>query len=284
MGVRYAFVDGRFLPEDQATIPVLDRGLMLGDGIFETVRAKDGRIEFFDGHYARFHRSAELVRMRQPYSQADLESICSEVCRRSALADASVRIVLTRGAYRGTLSDTGEPPRLIVTCSDAEHVDPRLYAEGVSISVASAPKVHAYDPSIKATQYLPAVLARLEADEQGCYESLFLDPKDRILELSSATFFAVRGGRILTPPLRLGILAGVTRSAVMEMARSAGIPVRESVLRRADLGTFDESFLTSAVRGIIPIVKIGGDKVGTGTPGPITLRLMESFRKETGRR
>lgn len=100
MGVRYAFVDGRFLPEDQATIPVLDRGLMLGDGIFETVRAKDGRIEFFDGHYARFHRSAELVRMRQPYSQADLESICSEVCRRSALADASVRIVLTRGAYQ----------------------------------------------------------------------------------------------------------------------------------------------------------------------------------------
>ncbi|MEN9307714.1 MAG: branched-chain-amino-acid transaminase [Fibrobacterota bacterium] len=281
---RYAYVDGRYLPEDQATIPVLDRGLMLGDGIFETVRAKHGAIEFFEGHFARFCRSAELVRMRQPFSQGDLEAICAEICRLSELADASVRFTLTRGPYRGTLSDTGDAPRLIATCSDAEHVDPKLYVDGVSISVASFPRAHAIDPSIKATQYLPAVLARLEADAQGCYESLFLDGRGRILELSSATFFAVRFGQILTPPLRLGILAGVTRSAILRLAKGAKLPAAERILNGEDIKTFDEAFLTSAVRGVMPIVRIAGIPVGTGAPGPVTRQIMELFREETGRK
>lgn len=280
---RFAYVDGRYLPEDQATVPVLDRGLLLGDGIFETMRAKHGTLEFFDGHFDRFCRSAELVRMRQPFSRAELEAICLEVCRLSGLSDASVRLTLTRGAYKGTLSDTGDAPRLIATCADAEHVDPLLYRDGVSISVASFPKVHAIDPSIKATQYLPAVLARLEADAQGCYESLFLDAKGRILELSSATFFAARDGQILTPPLRLGILAGVTRSAVLRLARQERIRAREAVLHSRELETFDEAFLTSAVRGVMPVVRIAGTPVGDGKPGPLTKRIMERFKAETGR-
>jgi branched-chain amino acid aminotransferase len=280
---RYAYVDGRYLPEDQATVPVLDRGLLLGDGIFETMRAKRGALEFFDGHFDRFCRSAELVRMRQPHSRPELERICLEVCRLSGLSDASVRLTLTRGAYRGTLSDTGDPPRLIATCADAEHADPGLYENGVSISIASFPKVHAIDPSIKATMYLPAVLARLEADAQGCYESLFLDAKNRILELSSATFFAVRGGQILTPPLRLGILAGVTRSAVLRLSKQERIKTKEIVLNVGELETFDEAFLTSAVRGVMPIVRIGGSPVGDGKPGPLTARIIERFKRETGR-
>ncbi len=280
---RFAYVNGKFLPEEQATVPVLDRGLMLGDGIFETVRAKRGTVEFFAEHYDRFCRSAMLVRMRQPYASEELERICLEVCRLSGLADASVRLTLTRGPYRGTLSDTGDAPRLVVTCADAEHVDPALYEKGVAVSVASFPRVHALDPAIKATHYLPAVLARLEADEQGCYESLFLDARGRILELSSASFFAVRDGRILTPPVRLGILAGITRGAVLRLARAAKIPAREAVLTRRDLGTFDEAFLTSAVRGVMPIVRIGGVALSDGTPGPITRRILDRFRSETGR-
>lgn len=280
---RYAYVNGLYLPEDQATVPVLDRGLMLGDGIFETMRVKRGVIEFFEGHFDRFCRSAELVKMRQPYSRSELEHVCLEVCRLSELTDASVRLTLTRGAYRGTLSDTGDAPRLIATCADAEHVDPNHYENGVAISIASFPKVHAIDPSIKATQYLPAVLARLEADAQGCYESLFLDAKNRILELSSATFFVVRGGQILTPPLRLGILAGVTRSAVLRLARTERIKARESVLYSGDLESFEEAFLTSAVRGVMPIVRIGGTPVGDGKPGPLTRRIMDRFKRETGR-
>lgn len=281
---RHACVDGCFVPEDQATVPIMDRGLLLGDGVFETMRAKRGAIEFFEGHYERLCRSASLVGMRQPWSRDELERICLEVCRLSGLTDASVRLTLTRGAYKGTLSDTGDPPRLIATCADAEHVDPKLYEDGVAISIASFPKVHAIDPSVKATQYLPAVLARLEADAQGCYESLFLDARGRILELSSASFFAVRDGRILTPPLRLGILAGVTRSAVLRLARRERIPAREAVLRAGDLETFDEAFLTSAVRGVMPIVRIGGASVGDGRPGPLTRRILDGFERETGRR
>jgi len=280
---RFAYVDGRYLPEDQATVPVLDRGLLLGDGIFETMRAKRGALEFFDDHFDRFCRSAELVAIRQPHSRTELERICLEVCRLSGLSDASVRLTLTRGAYRGTLSDTGDPPRLIATCADAEHVDPDLYENGVSVSIASFPKVHSIDPSIKATQYLPAVLARLEADAQGCYESLFLDAKNRILELSSATFFAVRDSQILTPPLRLGILAGVTRSAVLRLAKQERIKTKEIVLAVGELETFEESFLTSAVRGIMPIVRIGGIPVGDGKPGPLTRRIIDRFKRETGR-
>ncbi len=282
--IRFAYVQGEFLPEAQATVPVLDRGLMLGDGIFETVRLKDGSIEFFDDHYARFCRSAELVRMRQPWSGPELESICAKICHLSHLTDASVRITLTRGAYKGTLSDTGDPPRLVVTCSDVERTDPKLYTEGVAISIASFPKVHAIDPSIKATQYLPAVLARLEADSQGCYESLFLDPKGRVLELSSASFFGVKSGQILTPPLRLGLLPGITRAAVMRLAKQDKIPSKETVLRVPDLNGLDEAFLTSAVRGVMPIVRIAGVPVGAGRPGPVTSRILKAFRQETGRK
>lgn len=280
---RWACIDGRFVREDRAVVPVLDRGLLLGDGIFETVRVKDGIPEYFAGHYERFQDSARIVRMRQPWTRQRLETICAEVCRRSNLRDASVRITLTRGAYRGTLSDTGDQPRLVVVCSGAGHLVRDVYANGVAVSIASFPKVHALDPRVKATAYLPAVLARLEADEQGCYESLFLDSKGRILELSTATFFAVKDGRILTPPLRLGILPGITRGAVLRLARSVAIPGREAVLRPAELDTWDEAFLTSAVRGVIPIVKLGGKRVGSGKPGPVTKKLMAAFAEETGR-
>jgi branched-chain amino acid aminotransferase len=153
----------------------------------------------------------------------------------------------------------------------------------VAVAVASVPRVHELSPAVKATQYLAAVLARLEADEQGCYETLFADPRGRVLELSSASFFAVRSGRIVTPPLRLGILAGITRSAVLRLARGARIPVREAVLRLDELGSIDEAFLTSAVRGVVPVVRLGGANVGDGRPGPVTGRVMELFRSETGR-
>ena len=279
----WAFVDGDYLPQERATIPVMDRGLLLGDGIFETVRVKRGTPEYFREHFDRFCASAGAVRIRQPWSRESLEEICAEVCRRSGLEDASVRITLTRGAYRGTLSDTKDPPRLIATCAPADRTDPRIYSEGVAVAIAGAPRVHELPPSIKATQYLAAVLARLEADDQGCYETLFLDRRDRVLELSSATFFAARGGRILTPPLRLGILAGVTRSAVLRLAKSARIPAGESVLRRDDLAGIDEAFLTSAVRGVVPVVRLGGASVGDGRPGPLTRRVMDLFRSETGR-
>jgi branched-chain amino acid aminotransferase len=261
----------------------MDRGLLLGDGIFETVRVKRGVPEYFQEHFDRFCSSAAAVRMRQPWGGEALEGICAELCRRSDLADASVRITLTRGAYRGTLSDTGDPPRLVATCAPADRGDPRVHTDGVAVAIASFPRVHELSPAIKATQYLSAVLARLEADDQGCYESLFLDPRDRVLELSSATFFAVRSGRILTPPLRLGILAGVTRSAVLRLSRSAGISAREAVIRRTDLAGFDEAFLTSAVRGVVPVVRLGGAIVGDGRPGPLTRRVMDLFRSETGR-
>lgn len=280
---RWAWVGGRYVREDRAAVPVLDRGLLLGDGIFETVRVKAGQPEFFADHFARLESSTRLVRMRLPWSREELETICAGVCRRSHLPDASVRLTITRGTYRGTLSDTGDPPRLVVTCASADHLDPSLYERGVAVSIASFPRLHAIDPRVKATAYLPAILARMEADEQGCYESLFLDPRGRILELSTATFFAVRDGEVLTPPLRLGILEGVTRKAVLRLARAQGLRAKQAILRPEDLAAWQEAFLTSAVRGVIPIVKLGGKRVGTGRPGPVTKSLMQAFRAETGR-
>ena len=280
----WAFVDGVYSPQEDAVVPVLDRGLLLGDGIFETVRVKRGKPEYFQEHFDRFCASAAAVRMRQPWSLEALEEVCAGLCRRSHLEDASVRITLTRGAYRGTLSDTGDPPRLLAICAGLDHVDPTIQSQGVAVALAGVPRVHELSPAVKATQYLAAVLARLEADDKGCYETLFADPRGRVLELSSASFFAVRAGRILTPPLRLGILAGITRSAVLLLARGAGIPAREAVLRLEDLGSIDEAFLTSAVRGVVPVVRLGGADVGDGRPGPVTGRVVELFRSETGRR
>lgn len=280
---RWACIDGRFVREERAFVPVLDRGLLLGDGIFETVRVKAGVPEFFEEHYARFAESARIVRMRLPWSREALESLCARVCERSRLPDASVRITLTRGVYRGTLSDTGDPPRLVIVCSDARRAAAAIPDKGVAVSIASFPRVHAIDPRVKATAYLPAVLARLEADAQGCYEAMFLDPRGRILELSTATFFAVKDGTLLTPPLRLGILAGVTRSAVLRLARSLGMPTREAVLRPEHLVGWQEAFLTSAVRGVVPIVRLGGRRVGSGRPGPVAEALAKAFARETGR-
>ncbi len=281
----YAYVNGVITPADSASISVFDRGLVLGDGLFETLRAVDFQPQFFSRHYRRLKRSARRLLISLPLSEPELAMLVEQLCRKSHLADAAVRITLTRGRYTGTLSiDPKTPPSLIVTVSPVS-VPPGLYEEGVKVAISSINKAAAsgLDPRIKSTNYLANILAKAEGDKKGCYESILLGPAGEIAELSTASFFCVMGGKILTPSIETGILPGITREVILALLRRRNLPFAETRILPSSIPKMDEAFLSSSVRGIVPITRIDKTPVGDGRVGPIFRRLRELYARECER-
>jgi branched-chain amino acid aminotransferase len=278
----YAYVNGRVLPAGKAVVSVFDRGIVLGDGLFETVRAVGGRPQFFPLHYQRLAKSAKRLRIGLPLSAADLEKTIRGLCAKSRLEDATVRITLTRGRYLGGLAiDPSLPPTLIITVAPVTGLPEKLYQRGVKVIVSDINKAAAsgLDSSIKSTNYLANIFAKAQADKRGAYEAILLGPRGEIAELSTSSFFCVIGGRVLTPPLETGILPGITRQVLLRILKRERLPYGEAALFPKDAGRMQEAFLCSSVRGLVPITRIDGVKVGDGRPGPIYLRLREAYAR-----
>jgi len=281
--IRYAYVNGRVVPAERAVLSVFDRGLVLGDGLFETLRAVDGRPEFFDLHFKRLAKSARRLRLRLPLSAGALQALITRLCRRSRLDDAVVRITLTRGRYLGGLAiDPKIPPSLIVTVSPVGGLHPELYARGVKVVVSTINKAAAsgLDSTIKSTNYLANIFAKAQADAKGAYEAILLGPRGEIAELSTSSFFCVAGGRVVTPPIDIGILPGITRQVLLRIMRREKIPFREGAVFPKDVKRMSEAFLSSSVRGPVPITRIDGAKVGDGKVGPVFRKLAALYAKE----
>jgi branched-chain amino acid aminotransferase len=273
-------VNGRIEPPERAAVSPLDRGFLYGDAVYETVRAYASIPFRLPQHLDRLRRSAE--RLEIPHAGAPVD-IAAEVGRTIAAAgepEAAVRVVLTRGAGPiGYAVEACGPPTVVVYVRRRPDPPPGWREEGVDVAIVgvrrNAPE--ALDPAIKSSNLLNNFLAWREASRLRAYEPILLNAREQVTEGASSNVFAVSGGTLLTPPPEDGILEGITRALVLDLARRDGIPVRETSLGPDGLRGADEAFLTSTLKGVVPIRRCDGWPIRHGRPGPLTLRLLALF-------
>jgi branched-chain amino acid aminotransferase len=278
------FIDGKYFSERDARISVFDHGLLYGDGIFEGIRAYNGRVFQLKEHIDRLFCSAKAILLNIPMSHAEVMRAVVETCRRNKLRDGYIRLLVTRGV--GTLGlspDRCERPSVVIIAGKIQLYPPELYKKGMEIvTVATVRNLHsAVNPAIKSLNYLNNILAKIEASNAGCEEAVMLNAEGYVAECTGDNIFIVKAGQLSTPPLSAGALYGITRRVVMELATEAGLRVSEPNLTRYDLFNADECFLTGTGAEIVPVVKIDGRLIGRGRPGPVTRKLVAQYRTLT---
>lgn len=281
---RIAYVNGRYRPIGALAIPVEDRGLQFADGVYEVVKALDGRLCDLERHLDRLQRSLAALAIAAPASRAALTAIMHEVLRRNGLANAGVYLQVNRGvAPRNHLFPRHVRPTLIVTARRAHFPKPQELAEGVA--VVTLPDERWKHCDIKSVSLLANVLARQKGAEAGCREVWLYDAAGRVTEGSSSNAYIVDpAGRLVTHPLGSEILGGVTRGVVLELARGLGIEVVERPFTLAEAAEAREAFLTSTSSLVLPVTTIDGRPVANGMPGSISTRLLDAYREHLSMR
>ena len=277
---RIIFMNDRLVPEEEAKVSVFDHGLLYGDGVFEGLRSYSGRVFRLDTHLDRLWDSARAIALEIPLTKDAVAKAVNDTLAANKLIDGYVRLVVTRGAGSLGLDPNRTKNPQVIVIADTISLYPReFYEKGLRIVTAATQRVHsaALSPRIKSLNYLNNIMAKLEGLQAGCVEALMLNHKGEVAECTGDNLFVVRSGSLLTPPPDAGILEGITRGAVMDLAHAAGIACSEATLTRYDLYTADECFLTGTAAEVIPVVEIDGRKVGSGAPGPITARLTADF-------
>ena len=278
------YLNGRFVDRQAATVSVFDHGLLYGDGVFEGIRSYDGSVFKLTEHIDRLFASAHTIMLAIPHSKRELADIVKQSLRVNKLRDAYIRLVVTRG-----VGDLGLDPRkclrpTVFAIADKIRLYPKaLYEKGLElITVATQRNVpEALNPQIKSLNYLNNILAKIEAITAGYEEAIMLSPSGYVTECTGENLFIVSGRQLLTQPPYIGVLRGITRQTVMELAEAQPLQVREELLTRYDLFNADECFLTGTAAEIVPVVRIDGRTIGSGKPGPITKRLQQAFRQAT---
>jgi branched-chain amino acid aminotransferase len=278
------FINGRLLDKEDAKISVYDHGLLYGDGVFEGLRSYGGRVFRLEQHLERLWDSAKAIWLEIPMTRRAMAEAVEQTLKVNGLADAYIRLVVTRGAGSlGLAPNRTSDPQVIIIADRIQLYPPELYDKGLEIVTASTQRNHpaALNARIKSLNYLNNILAKIEGLQAGCIEALMLNHKGEVAECTGDNIFLVRGGVISTPPADAGILAGVTRQAVIELAESAGIEVRQTSLTRHDVYVAEECFLTGTAAEVIPVVKVDRRVIGSGEPGPVTRNLKERFQELT---
>ncbi|PYP43003.1 MAG: branched-chain-amino-acid transaminase [Gemmatimonadetes bacterium] len=275
------WIDGTWHDRDSGKISVFDHGLLYGDGVFEGIRVYAGKVFKLPEHLDRLWESAHAVLMEIPMPKAELGRVIEEAVRRSGLEEAYIRPIVTRG-----VGDLGIDPRkcarptVIVIVDEINIWTPERLDRGLAVITAGTPIPHreALSPRVKSLNYLSHAMAKLEANVAGADEALMLDASGHVAEGTGQNVFVVKRGVLRTPPLHAGILGGITRGVVIELAREAGHEVREEQLNRFDIYTADEAFFTGTASEIAPIRSYDGRVIGAGRAGPVTKGLMARFR------
>ncbi len=291
-------IDGVLVPAGEARVSVFDRGFLYGDSVYEVIRTYG--LEPFEvvPHLARLAASAERISLRLPWPgertareiRRVVDASGSEATGDPGAApwnsgERSVRIVVTRGSGEMGLDPSlATEPTVVILALPLQGPPLSAYRQGVPAWPFGGPggPGRGGDPAAKTGEHLFHVLAVREARRHGAQEALLVDRYGCVTEGASSNVFAVRGGVLETPPLEAGLLAGVTRAVVLDLARRLGIPVREQPLPLVSLERADEAFLTSTVREVLPVVRVGDRQVGPGTPGPVTVRIHAAFRERAG--
>jgi len=278
----WIYLNGEFVPEEEAKISVFDHGFLYGDGVFEGIRAYHGKVFRLQEHIDRLYDSAKAINLAVPLTKEEMIEVVCETCRRNNLTDAYIRLVISRGKGDLGLDPNKCPQPTIVNIASSITLYPEeLYRIGLSvITVPTRRNIpEGVNPRIKSLNYLNNIMAKIEANIAGVPEAVLLNQEGFVAECTGDNIFIVKNGVLKTPAPYLGILEGVTRNAVIELAQKRGIPVQETVLPRYDLFTADECFLTGTAAELIPVTKIDDRVIGNGEPGSIFNQLLEDFRE-----
>ncbi len=270
------FLSDKLVDEKDAVVSVFDHGLLYGDGVFEGIRAYNGRVFLLDEHIDRLYDSAKAIALEIPMTKEAMSQAVVDTCKANDIADGYIRLVVTRGV--GTLGLNPylcEKAEIIIIAAKIQLYPQELYDSGLKIITVGTVRNHpeAINPRIKSLNYLNNILAKIEAINGGCMECLMLNHKGEVAEASGDNVFAVKNGVLSTPPSTCGALEGMTRNKVMELACKTGYEVREAVMARYDLYVADEVFLTGTAAEIISVVDIDKRQIGNGKPGAITTEL-----------
>ncbi|MDR3049348.1 MAG: branched-chain-amino-acid transaminase [Elusimicrobiota bacterium] len=277
------YLDGKLVPKEEAKISVFDHGLLYGDGIFEGIRAYNGRVFRLTEHLDRLWSSAKAINLEIPISKAQMEKAVIDTLLANNLKDAYLRLLVTRG-----VGDLGLDPRkcdkgasIVVIADNISLYPPEFYEKGLEVITASTRRVRpdSLSPNIKSMNYLNNIMAKMEAVKSGLVEAIMLNSEGYVAECTGDNIFIVKGSVISTPPVSAGALVGITRNAAIELAREKlKLVVKEEMMTMYDIYTADECFVTGTAAEIAPITIADMRKIGDGKPGAITLKLMASFK------
>jgi len=277
------YIDGEFVPASEAKISVFDHGFLYGDGVFEGIRAYNGRVFKLMEHLDRLYDCAKVIKLKIPVSKEEFAEIILETLRKNKLRNAYIRPIVTRGiGDLGLDPDRCVNPSIIVITQEWDRLYGDLYEKGlraITVAIRRNP-IDSLPPNIKSLNYLNNILAKIEANAKGGDEAIFLDHNGYISEGSGDNIFVVKNGAVITPPT-INNLRGITRAVAIELINKLGIPFQEANIGLYDLYSADEIFVTGTAAEIAPITYIDGRVVGDGKPGELTKRLMEEFKKLT---
>ncbi len=277
------YLNGRFVAKEQARVSVFDHGFLYGDGIYETMRAYGGKFFLLKRHLSRLKHSADAISLKLPMRLDKIGDALNEALSINKLQEAYVRLHLSRGPGEIGLDPAlCVAPTMVIVAKPFHDYPAAYYEHGVSVAVVTTRRNHplALPPSVKGTNFLNNILAKIEAIQAGAYEGIMLNWEGYVAEGTISNIFMVRKGVLYTPHLDTGILEGVTRDLVIRLAKRKKIPVREVMLRPKDLRASNECFITNTTMEIMPVTTIDEKKIGKGTPGPVTAALHQAYRKE----
>jgi len=278
------YIDGQLYEKEDAKISVFDHGLLYGDGVFEGIRFYDRRVFRLEEHIDRLFDSAQAICLKIPLTREEVIRATIDTIKANALNDGYVRLVVTRGSGDLGLDPSHCPKATVIIIASKITLYPQeMYENGLGVVTCATRRIPhgALSPMVKSLNYLNNVLAKIEAANAGAGEGLMLNEHGYVAECTGDNIFIVKRGKIYTPPISSGALAGVTRAVVFEMAREAGIEISEPDMTRYDIFTADECFLTGTAAELIPVVTLDRRTIGDGKPGPVTKRLMTRFHELT---
>ena len=277
---KMVWMNGQLVPVEQASLGVFDHWLLYGDGVFEGLRQYQGRVFRLSDHLRRLYNSAKAIRLDIPLARQDISTAISATLQANKLTDCYIRLLVTRGVGAlGISPATCSRPSIIIITNDIKMYPEETYRNGMAIITASTPRIAAaaLSPQIKSLNYLNNIMAKWEAIDAGVPEAVMLNHLGFVCECTADNIFIVRDGQLLTPAEESGILLGITRGVVLELARAAGIPARETNLTRYDLYTADECFLTGTGAEVVPVTSVDKRSIGNGQVGPVTRQLTLAF-------
>lgn len=276
------WLDGELVDQNSARLSVYDHGALYGDGVFEGIRAYNGRIFECDAHLRRLWDSARAIRLSIPLTPEQFQSAIEQTIKANNFTDCYIRAVVTRGPGDLGIDPRKSPKPVVFIIADKIAIyPPEMYEKGISVVTSSWVRNHpnATPPRVKGLNYLNNVLAKIEANDAGAHDALMLNHLGNVAELTAANVFIYRHGKLATPGVTEGILEGVTRRVMMEIAAGQGLTVVERTIDRFDVYSADEMFATGTGVEAIPITRVDGRVIGSGVAGPVTTRLLEAFRR-----
>jgi len=278
------YLDGKFVPEEEATVSVFDHGLLYGDGIFEGIRAYHGKVFRLQEHIDRLYDSAKAILLTIPLTKEEMTEAVLQTLRENDLSEGYIRLVVTRGkGYLGLSPDRCERPTVFIIAAKLELYPREFYEKGLSVITVPTMRTHpaALNPAVKSLNYLNNIMAKVEGKLAGVQEVIMLNSEGLVAECSGDNIFILKNGMLSTPPIYMGALGGITRKVIMELAERLEFPLREQPMTRYDLFVADEMFLTGTGAEVIPVVEVDGRVIGDGTPGPVSKKLLDAFAEET---